>query len=94
MVLKETKRYNSYIFYRIAYSVYEIERLLKKYTGTAVSIKVTYDIACTLEAHLKVMFCYCKFVKLDVDYHNQCDSDLVAFVLSNRNVLFPISRYS
>ncbi|XP_028416359.1 uncharacterized protein LOC114540363 [Dendronephthya gigantea] len=38
---------------RIAYSVYEVERLLSKHNGTAVNIKVTYDIACTLEAHLK-----------------------------------------
>ncbi|XP_028411851.1 uncharacterized protein LOC114534588 [Dendronephthya gigantea] len=38
---------------RIAYSVYELQRLLDNYDGTSVDVKITYDIACTLEAHLK-----------------------------------------
>jgi hypothetical protein len=48
--------YLTCFLYRIAYSVYEVERLLDKYRETNVAVKVTYDIACTLEAHLKVLW--------------------------------------
>jgi hypothetical protein len=43
--------------YRIAYSVYEIQRMLDKYANTNVAVKISYDIACTLETHLKVRLC-------------------------------------
>jgi hypothetical protein len=42
-----------FLFDRIAYSVYEIERLLTHCDESA-DVKVTYDIGCTLSAHLKV----------------------------------------
>ena len=42
-----------FLFDRIAYSVYEVERLLTHCDESA-DVKVTYDIGCTLSAHLKV----------------------------------------
>ena len=58
-----------FLFDRIAYSVYEVERLLT-HCGESAHVKVTYDIGCTLSAHLKVgdlsnvCYCwYCRFAK-------------------------------
>ena len=43
----------SFFILRIAYSVYEVERLLSKCVDKS-DVRVTYDIGCTLSAHLKV----------------------------------------
>ena len=42
-----------YLYFRIAYSVYEIQRLLSNCDEYA-DVKIMYDIGCTLSAHLKV----------------------------------------
>lgn len=42
-----------YIHCRIAYSVFALEHLLSTYDSNT-PIKIMYDIACTLTAHLKV----------------------------------------
>ena len=44
---------NTSFFYRIAYSVFSLQHQLDNSNENS-TIKVMYDIACTLNAHLKV----------------------------------------
>ena len=59
----------SLLFYRIAYSVYEIQRMLAN-AGEDNQIKITYDIACTLATHLKVahIFLFITFAQANFQY--------------------------
>jgi hypothetical protein len=41
--------------FRIAYSVFEVDRLLASSDATT-KVKIMYDIGCTLSAHLKVRY--------------------------------------
>lgn len=40
--------------FRLAYPVYMIEQILKDVSDKEIKVHILYDIACTLEAHLKV----------------------------------------
>lgn len=52
-----TYQISNFNIFRIAYSVFEVDRLISNSDG-ATNVKIMYDIGCTLSAHLKVQYDY------------------------------------